>query len=75
MSSPQENTFIRRPRGHRTLESTCKRCFLTVATAKRERELDEAEQRHTCDSWLLEQWKQMFEYTPAGKVAGRSKSA
>lgn len=71
MASPNPSTFVRRPGAHRTTESICTRCLLAVATAKREEELDQAEQRHVCDSWLLEQWKQMFEYSPDRKGAGR----
>ena len=69
MALPIQNTFVRRSTGHRTVESTCKRCFLTVAIAKRERELDQAEQRHICEPWLLEQWKQIFDYNPPGGIA------
>src|SRR6185312_9153047 len=50
--------------------STCARCSLTVATAKREEELDQAEQLHVCDSWLLEQWERMFEHSPDRQEAG-----
>ena len=70
MASLTPSTFVRRLTEHRTTESTCTRCSLTVATAKREEELDQAEQRHVCDSWLLEQWKQMFEHSPDRKEAG-----
>jgi len=62
--------FVRRLTAHRATESICTRCSLTVATAKREEELDKAEQSHICDSWLLEQWKQMFEHSPAHQEAG-----
>lgn len=72
MASPVSSTFIRRPKSRRITESTCARCFLIVATAKRETELDRAEQGHVCDQWLLEQWKQMFEYIPTCEVAGHS---
>lgn len=70
MASLPPSTFVRRPIGHRTTESTCSRCSLTVATAKREQELDQAEQRHVCDPWLLEQWKQMFEQNAGPREAG-----
>lgn len=72
MASLIPSTFVRRPIGHRTTESTCTRCSLTVATAKREEELDQAEQGHVCDPWLLEQWNQMFEHTPDRREAGHS---
>lgn len=72
MASLIPSTFVRRATGNRTTESTCTRCFLTVATARHEEELDQAEQRHVCDPWLLEQWKQMFEYNPDRHVAGNS---
>lgn len=61
MLSPTHGTFIRRPPEHWRMESTCKRCFLTVATAKREAELDRTEERHICDQWLVEPWKQLFD--------------
>lgn len=72
MASPIHNTFIRRPKGHRITESTCERCFLTVAAAKRENELRQAEQNHVCDPWLMEQWRQMFEYSPSGRTTEKS---
>jgi len=62
--------FVRRLTGHRATESICTRCSLTVATAKREEELEQAEQLHVCDPWLLEQWKQMFEHSSDHQKAG-----
>jgi len=70
MASLIPSTFTRRPGAHRNMESTCTRCSLTVATARREEELDQAEQSHVCDSWLLDQWKQMFEHSPDQQEAG-----
>ena len=70
MASLTPSIFIRRPGAHRTMESSCRRCSLIVGTAKREEELDQAEQSHVCDSWLLDQWKQMFEHDPDQQEAG-----
>ena len=70
MASVTPSAFVRRLTGDRATESTCTRCSLTVATTREEEELDQAERRHVCDSWLLEQWKQMFEHSPDRKEAG-----
>lgn len=72
MASLTPSTFVRRPTGNRTTESTCSRCSLTVATARHEKELDQAEQSHVCEPWLLEQWNQMFESNPGRHAVGNS---
>lgn len=71
MASPY-SPFIRRPKSHRTFDSTCTRCFLTVATDIHEAEVDRAERSHVCNPWLLEQWNQLFEHHPTAKESKRS---
>lgn len=46
--------FVRRPKSDGTTDSICTRCFLTVATATWEADLDSAEQGHECNPWRLE---------------------
>jgi hypothetical protein len=72
MASPAHIPFIRRHKSYRTFDSTCTRCFLTVATDNREAEVDQAERSHVCNPWLLEQWKELFEHHPAGKRSEQS---
>jgi hypothetical protein len=67
MAAPSHTPFIRRPKSHRTFDSTCTRCLLTIATDIRERELAKAEEEHVCNPWLMEQWKQLFEHDSAGE--------
>jgi len=70
MASISPSTFVHRLTEHRATESTCTRCFLTVATTREEEELEQAEKCHVCDSWLLDQWKQMFDYSPGRQEGG-----
>jgi CheY-like chemotaxis protein len=37
-----------------TFRSVCMNCFVTVSSKRREEELIEPEQRHICESWILE---------------------
>jgi hypothetical protein len=46
--------FVRRFNLNGTMDSICNHCFLTVATAASETDLDSAERCHECDPWRLE---------------------
>lgn len=63
--SPAQTPFVRRANANGTTDSICTRCFVTVATATWEADLDHAERRHVCDSSLLERWKDMAAHEPS----------
>jgi len=44
-----------------TIDSICRKCFVTVATARREAGLHRAERSHTCDPNVLEYWNRAME--------------
>ena len=41
------------------MHSICTRCFRTVALDSGEVDLDNAEQNHVCDPWLVAHWKEL----------------
>lgn len=57
--SPHKSRFIRRTNTNGTMDSICCECFVTVATARTEKELDGPEQSHICDPMVLKRWKEM----------------
>jgi hypothetical protein len=57
--SPHKSRFLRRTNTNGSMDSVCCECFVTVATARKEAELDGPEQSHRCDPMLLEHWKGM----------------
>lgn len=59
--SPHRPRFVRRANGNGTTDSICCKCFITVATARRESELEVPERAHVCDPTLLRYWKDMAE--------------
>lgn len=59
--SPHRPRFMRRTNTNGTMDSICRECFETVATAGKEADLDGPEQRHVCDPMLLKHWKEMGE--------------
>lgn len=48
--------FAHRTNRDGTIDSICKECFVTVATAMWESELDQPEHAHVCDPWVLKQY-------------------
>jgi len=53
----QSVTFAHRHNEDGTVDSICRRCFLTVATGRTEEELKEAEIIHVCDDRLIANWE------------------
>ena len=49
--------FVRRSNRNGTIDSICTRCYVTVATAFWEADLETAEPHHKCDLWRLEGYK------------------
>ncbi len=46
--------FAHRTNPDGTVDSICKTCFMTAATAKEAESLKQLEAKHVCDSWRLE---------------------
>jgi hypothetical protein len=57
--SPLKRSFLRHENANGTIDSVCKSCFATVATATKETELEESERTHVCDPHLMEHWKEV----------------
>lgn len=49
--------FLHRLNEDGTIDSICRDCFLTVATARSGSVLEHEERKHHCDSLLLERYK------------------
>ena len=54
-------TYSRRENPDGTMDSICRKCFVTVVTAWRETDLNRAEHSHTCDPNVLEYWRSASE--------------
>jgi hypothetical protein len=50
------DSFVRRVNPDTTIDSICLSCFRTVATGKSEFDLLSAEKKHSCDSFMEQQW-------------------
>ncbi len=48
--------FARRENRDRTMDSICRKCYATVATAYWELDLEIAEHSHVCDPAVLQYW-------------------
>ena len=46
-------SFARRRNPNATIDSICRRCYATVATAQTDAELDIADQSHICDLYWM----------------------
>jgi hypothetical protein len=69
MASSLQPNFVRRFNPDGTTDSICRKCFLTVATATWEADLDSAEQCHKCDPSRLEYLKKIVErFDAVGKI-------
>ena len=49
--------FVHRLNNDGTIDSICCDCFITVATATSESALQREEQKHMCDAWVIERYK------------------
>lgn len=49
--------FVHRCNRDGTIDSICRECFVTVATCKRETDLEQPEHNHICDPWTVERFK------------------
>lgn len=62
-----QNSFIRRAIADGTTASFCKKCFATIAVARREIELSQAEQDHVCHPFVLAFWESMLAPSESSK--------
>ncbi len=51
--------FTHRLNDDGTIDSICRNCFTTIATAKSGSALEGEEHRHCCDAYLLERYKKI----------------
>jgi len=67
--------FVHRPNKDGTIDSICRDCYVTVATARRELELWRAECDHVCDPALLEYYEESSDRSktllPAGDQSNK----
>jgi len=49
--------FVHRLNEDDTIDSICRDCFITIATAESESDLEGEERKHRCDPSLLERYK------------------
>lgn len=52
--------FIHRINEDGSIDSICRDCFVTVATAKSTSELEHEERQHDCEPVLLERYKKVM---------------
>jgi hypothetical protein len=57
MTQTQRPTFVDRYKADGSIDLVCSRCFLTVATCRREDELQAAKNTHVCSEKDLEHLK------------------
>lgn len=53
---PIHPEFVHRSNRNGTTDSICRSCFITVATATWEAELERKERVHFCDPWMVEKF-------------------
>lgn len=58
-ASPTRPKFVHRSNRDGTVDSICRGCFMTVATSRRETDLEQAERKHCCDPWTVERFKKI----------------
>lgn len=54
---PTRPKFVHRNNRDGTIDTICRECFVTVATCRRETDLEQPERNHTCDPWTVERFK------------------
>jgi hypothetical protein len=52
--SRDESLFVHRDNADGTIDSFCRKCFMTIASSQWEANLERAEQNHKCDPIHLE---------------------
>lgn len=59
MSQAYTLQFIHRLNKDGTIDSICRDCFITIATARSQSELEREERQHVCQRYLLERYKKV----------------
>ena len=62
MSQAYTLKYLHRLNDDGTIDSICRECFVTVATATSRSALDPEQQKHRCDPFLLERYKKIKSY-------------
>lgn len=57
--SPLRPSFLRHVNTNGIVDSVCRNCYVTVASATKESELEEPERTHVCNPYLVEHWKEI----------------
>jgi hypothetical protein len=52
-----KHRFAHRLNPEKTFDSICRACFSTIATHSRETDLEQSEQKHVCDPYILERYR------------------
>ena len=58
-ASPDSPRFVHRCNQDGTVDSICRECFVTVATSKRELDLEHSERTHICDPWTVDRFRKL----------------
>lgn len=59
MDSPDRFGFAHRANTDGSIDSICRLCFATIATAQWAQELAARERDHVCDPWVLERYREV----------------
>lgn len=54
---PNRPLFVRRLNPDGSIDSVCRKCFMTAATAMRESDLQRSEREHICDPYWLRRFQ------------------
>jgi len=58
MAQPDKLEFAHRRNSNGTIDSICRRCFVTVANAIEPSDLEQSEHQHICDPWVVAKYQQ-----------------
>ena len=67
---PAGSKFVHRCNHDGTIDSICRECFVTVATSKREVDLERSERMHACDPWTVDRFKELAKPDPGLSNSG-----
>lgn len=57
--NPRRASFAHRFNDDGTFDSICPQCFRTIAQTEREPDLQNAEDSHVCEPWLVEHYRKL----------------
>jgi hypothetical protein len=67
VASPSQPEFVHRSNPDGTIDSVCRKCFVTVGSAVWEADLDPAERLHVCDAFRLKRLEEMARKSPESR--------